>query len=113
MTTPAHGGTPGPTGLPVRTHTAPGQPGSGGPPPPVTAAGPDSLRRRVLTAAALVLVAAGLFLCYVTVSAKAPVTSVDLPPFDGDGHFTLMRRNPSTCATPVGRFLSGSPTKNC
>jgi hypothetical protein len=41
----------------------------------VTAAGPDSLRRRVLTAAALVLVAAGLFLCYVTVSAKAPVTS--------------------------------------
>jgi hypothetical protein len=26
--------------------------------------------------------------------AKAPVTSVDLPPFDGDGHFTLMRANP-------------------
>ena len=75
MTTPDHGGTPGPVGLPVRTHTAMGRPGSGGPPPPVPATGPDSLRRRVLTAAALVLVAAGLFLCYVTVSGKVPVTS--------------------------------------
>jgi len=41
----------------------------------VPAAGPESLRRRVLMAAALVLVAAGLFLCYVTVSGKVPVTS--------------------------------------
>jgi hypothetical protein len=36
--------------------------------------------------------------------AKAPVTSVDLLPFDGDGHFTLMRRNLSIWATPVGQF---------
>jgi hypothetical protein len=43
--------------------------------PPAPAAGPDSSRHRVLTAAALVLVAAGLFLCYVTVSRKVPVTS--------------------------------------
>ena len=45
------------------------------PMPPAPATGPDSLRRRVLTAAAVVLVAAGLFLCYVTVSGKVPVTS--------------------------------------
>ena len=73
MTTPDQAGAPGPAGLIVRTHTAPGRPGS--PPPPAPAAGPDSLRRRVLTAAALVLVAAGLFLCYITVSGKVPVTS--------------------------------------
>src|SRR5215472_10888659 len=75
MTTPDHAGTSGPVALPVRAHTAPNRPGSGGPPPPVPAAGPESLRRRVLMAAALVLVAAGLFLCYITVSGKVPVTS--------------------------------------
>ncbi len=37
--------------------------------------GPAVLRNRVLTAAALALVAAGLFLCYLTVSGKVPVTS--------------------------------------
>src|SRR5438132_121681 len=58
---------PGLTGRPGQTMTTPAA--------PAPAAGPDSLRRRVLTAAALALVAAGLFLCYVTVSGKVPVTS--------------------------------------
>ena len=77
MTTPDRGGTPGRAGLPVPAHTAPGLPDPGGPgaPAPVPAAGPASWRRRLLTAAALVAVAAGLFLCYVTVSGKVPVTS--------------------------------------
>jgi len=77
MTTPDRGGTPGRAGLPVPADTAPGQPDPGGPetPAPVPAAGPASWRRRLLTAAALVAVAAGLFLCYVTVSGKVPVTS--------------------------------------
>ena len=76
MTTPAHGGTPGLAGLPVPAHTAPHQAGTARPaaPAPPPAARPDPLRR-VLTAAALALVAAGLFLCYVTVSGKVPVTS--------------------------------------
>ena len=77
MTTPDRGGTPGRAGLPVPTHAAPGRPDPGGPaaPAPVPAAEPASWRRRALTAAALVAVAAGLFLCYVTVSGKVPVTS--------------------------------------
>jgi len=41
----------------------------------VPAAEPASWRRRALTAAALAAVAGGLFLCYVTVSGKVPVTS--------------------------------------
>ncbi len=77
MTTPDRGGRAGGAGLPVPAHAAPGQRDPGGPaaPAPVPAAGPDSWRRRVLAAAALVTVAAGLFLCYVTVSGKVPVTS--------------------------------------
>jgi dienelactone hydrolase len=41
--------------------------------------------------------------------AKAPVGFVDLPPFDGDGHFTIMRGDPAIWGTAVGRFLAGLP----
>ena len=59
----------------MAAHTAPEPPDPGGPAAPGTAGGPDPWRRRVLTAAGLVVVAAGLFLCYITVSGKVPVTS--------------------------------------
>lgn len=61
----------------MTAHTAPSVPGPGGPVAAgsAPAARPDSRRRLALTAAGLALVAAGLFLCYVTVSGKAPVTS--------------------------------------
>lgn len=44
--------------------------------------------------------------------AKAPVTFIDLPPFDGDGHFTLTRGDPSIWGPPVDGFLAALPTKN-
>jgi hypothetical protein len=91
MTTPAHSGTPGPAGLPVPVHAAPSQPDSSAPIVPATGA-PPVLRDRVLTAAALALVAAGLFLCYLTVSGKVPVTS------DGAGNalqaWSMLHGNP-------------------
>ena len=75
MTTPDHRGSPARAGSPVAAHTAPDPPDPGGPAAPGAAGGPDPWRRQVLTAAGLVVVAAGLFLCYVTISGKVPVTS--------------------------------------
>jgi hypothetical protein len=60
------------------------EPAHAAPPPPDTAEAPVAVgaadrrsrwRRRILAGAVLALVAAGLFLCYVTVSRKIPVTT--------------------------------------
>jgi len=40
-------------------------------------------------------------------NARAPVTFVDLPPFDGDGHLTIMRGDPAIWGPAVGNFLAG------
>jgi dienelactone hydrolase len=44
--------------------------------------------------------------------AKAPIIFVDLPPFESDGHFTVVRGNPSIWGPSVDRFLAGLPAKN-
>ena len=77
MTTPAHGGTPGPRVYPCLPTPRRASLARPGPRRRLRApAGPaDPLALAVLTAAALLLVAVGLFLCYVTVSRKVPVTS--------------------------------------
>ena len=76
MTMPGYDGPPVHTGAPEPAHAAP--------PPPETPEAPATVqaadhqppwRRRILTAAALALVAFVLFLCYVTVSRKVPVTT--------------------------------------
>ena len=41
--------------------------------------------------------------------ARAPITFVDLPPFDTDGHFTIVRGAPTIWAPAVGDFLAGLP----
>jgi dienelactone hydrolase len=41
--------------------------------------------------------------------ARAPITFVDLPPFDGDGHLTIMRSDTTIWAAAVGEFLAGLP----
>jgi dienelactone hydrolase len=44
--------------------------------------------------------------------AKAPVTFVDLPAFDSNGHFVIMRGDPNTTWGPaVERFLTGLPVR--
>jgi len=40
---------------------------------------------------------------------RAPITFVDLPPFDGDGHLTIMRIDTTIWAAAVGEFLAGLP----
>jgi dienelactone hydrolase len=44
--------------------------------------------------------------------AQAPVTFIDLPSFDEDGHFTIMRGDPALWAAPVARFLAGLRPKH-
>ncbi len=78
MTMPEHGGTPAHADLAVPTHASPVPPGPAGPGAPAPAPPGDGWagwRSAVLSAAALLLVAFGLFLCYVTVSRSVPVTS--------------------------------------
>src|SRR5258708_15405239 len=78
MTVPDRGGTPAHPGSAVSAHAPPAQPstaGSGAPAPARPADRQPRWRSRVLTAAALLVVAFGLFFCYVTVSPTAPVTS--------------------------------------
>ncbi len=41
--------------------------------------------------------------------ARAPIAFVDLPPFDDDGHFTIMRGDPKIWAPAVDKFLAGLP----
>jgi hypothetical protein len=78
MTMPDQGGAPDHADLADPARVPPGQAGMAGPGAP-PAAGPGDRqsrwRCRVVTAAALLLVAAGLFLCYVKVSRTVPVTS--------------------------------------
>jgi hypothetical protein len=78
MPMPDHGGTPDHAGSAVLGRAPPAQSGVAGPGAPVPARPADRQprwRSRVLTAAALLLVAVGLFLCYVTVSRTVPVTT--------------------------------------
>lgn len=42
-------------------------------------------------------------------NARAPVTFVDLPPFDGDGHSTIAGGDPAIWGPAVGKFLAGLP----
>jgi hypothetical protein len=77
MTMPERGGTPFHADL-AAAHASPAPPGPAGPGAPAPARPGDRRprwRSRVLAAAALLLVAFGLFLCYVTVSRSVPVTS--------------------------------------
>ena len=78
MMMPDHAGPP-PQADPVEPAHAPhAEPGAAGPGLAAAARSADQRARwrsRVLTAAALLLVAFGLFLCYLTVSRAAPVTS--------------------------------------
>jgi hypothetical protein len=78
MTMPAQGGAPDHADMPTPADAPPAQADTAGPgaPPPAHPADRQSRwRSRVLAAAALLLVALGLFLCYVTVSRTVPVTS--------------------------------------
>src|SRR5258708_32073106 len=78
MTVPDRGGTQAPPASAVSAHAPPAQPspaGSAAPAPARPADRQPRWRSRVLTAAALLVVALGLFFCYVTVSRTAPVTS--------------------------------------
>lgn len=78
MTMPERGGTPAHPDLAAPANASPAQPGAAGPgaPAPARPGGRrPRWRSRVLAAAALLLVAFGLFLCYVTVSRTVPVTS--------------------------------------
>jgi len=86
MAKPVHGDAAAHAGLAPPGRAAPAQPGEAGPAaaaPARPTAGPGPARppglwarhSRALTLAALVPVAAGLFLCYLTVSRKVPVTS--------------------------------------
>src|SRR5258708_13529950 len=78
MTVPDHGGTPAHPGSAVSAHAPPAQPSTAGSAAPAPARPADlqpRWRSRVLTAAPLLVVALGLFFCYVTVSRTAPVTS--------------------------------------
>ena len=40
-------------------------------------------------------------------NARAPITFVDLPPFDSDGHFTITHGDPTIWGPAVGEFLAG------
>ena len=75
MTVPDHGGTPAHADSAVSAHAPPAEPSTGAPAPARPADRQPRWRSRVLTAAALLVVALGLFFCYVTVSRTAPVTS--------------------------------------
>jgi hypothetical protein len=78
MTVPDHGGTADRADLGVSAPAPPAEPGTVGPGAPAPAGLVDRQPRwrlRVLTAAALLVVASGLFLCYVTVSRTVPVTT--------------------------------------
>lgn len=44
--------------------------------------------------------------------ARAPVTFVDLPPLDADGHFMIMRGDPAIWGPAVGKFLAALPPKS-
>ena len=74
MTMPGNDGTPAHAGVLRPAHAAPPPPDRA--PAPANAAGHHSpWPRRILGAAVVALVALGLFLCYVTVSRKVPVTT--------------------------------------
>src|SRR5258708_33169170 len=78
MTVPDRGGTPAHAAAAVPAQAPPAQPSTAGSAAPAPARPADRQprwRSRVLTAAALLVVALGLFFCYVTVSRTAPVTS--------------------------------------
>ena len=44
--------------------------------------------------------------------ARAPITFVDLPAFNEDGHFTIMRGDTAIWGPAVAKFLSFLPSKN-
>jgi dienelactone hydrolase len=41
--------------------------------------------------------------------ARAPITFVDLPPFGDDGHFAIMRGDPTIWGPAIDKFLAGPP----
>jgi len=45
-------------------------------------------------------------------NARAPITFVDLPPFESDGHSTITRGDPALWGPAVVKFLAGLPAKN-